>query len=109
MIRISNLKISVVGIYHLGLVTASCLAEKGHQVKAMDFDKELIASINEGILPIEEKQIPELIKSGLDSGNLEFSSNIKEDIGKEDLIWITYDTPVNSNDEADINYVVENI
>ena len=100
--------ICVQGLWHLGLVVAASLASVGHRVIAFDYDSELVDSINDGKLPIYEPGLLELIEDGKSSGNLIFSSNITkfDDI---EVLWITYDTPVNNIDKADSDFVFSQI
>ena len=67
------MKIAVVGLWHLGIVTAACLAHKKFDVIAYDPDADVIAKANEGIAPIHEPGINEFIKEGLADGHLTFT------------------------------------
>jgi UDPglucose 6-dehydrogenase len=102
------MNICVLGLWHLGSVTAAGLAALGHQVIGLDFDEARIADLNKGIAPIFEPGLEELIRRGLTSGNLRFSStaNDAKDI---DVLWVTYDTPVDDDDNADADFVMARI
>jgi len=104
---INNLQISVVGLWHLGSVTASCLAYKGFKVIAFDHDENIINNFNKGILPIFEPGLEELININKTKGTLSFSFN-PETLSDSELIWVTYDTPVNDQDIADVEFVINN-
>ena len=104
----NNIKISVVGLWHLGAVTASCLADKGLNVNAYDHDENTINNFNNGVLPILEPGLEELININKLNGTLSFSSN-RVTLSDSELIWVTYDTPVNDQDIADVDYVINNI
>ncbi|CAB4196996.1 Ugd Predicted UDP-glucose 6-dehydrogenase [uncultured Caudovirales phage] len=99
------MKICVQGLWHLGTVTAACLASLGHNVVGIDFDKSIIKSLNNGIPTFFEPGLENLVKQGLISNNLTFASET-ENIN---FLWVTYDTPVDDNDNADINFVFSNI
>ncbi len=103
----NNIQISVVGLWHLGSVTASCLAEKGFNVKAYDHDETIINNFNKGVLPIFEPGLEDLININKKKGTLSFSSDLLS-ISNSDLIWVTYDTPVNEQDIADVEFVINN-
>jgi UDPglucose 6-dehydrogenase len=103
----NNIQISVVGLWHLGSVTASCLAEKGFKVKAYDHDETIINNFNKGVLPIFEPGLEDLININKKKGTLSFSSDLLS-ISNSDLIWVTYDTPVNDQDIADVEFVINN-
>jgi UDPglucose 6-dehydrogenase len=102
------MNICVLGLWHLGSVTAAGLAALGHRVIGVDFDEARVADLNKGIAPIFEPGLEELIGRGLTSGNLRFSStaNDTKDI---DVLWVTYDTPVDDDDNADADFVMTRI
>lgn len=100
------MKVAVIGLWHLGLVTAACLAKANHQVIAYDENKEVVNNLNNNITPIHEPDLDELIALGTKTSNLVFTDN-KADISSADIIWIAYDTPVNEDDEADTAFVTD--
>jgi UDPglucose 6-dehydrogenase len=102
------MNICVLGLWHLGSVTAAGLAALGHRVIGFDFDDATVANLGEGIAPISEPGLEELIKRGLSSGNLRFSSaaNEAKDV---DVLWVTYDTPVDDDDNVDADFVMRQI
>jgi UDPglucose 6-dehydrogenase len=102
------MNICVLGLWHLGSVTAAGLAALGHRVVGLDFDEARIADLNKGIAPIFEPGLEELIVRGVTSGKLRFSStaNDTKDI---DVLWVTYDTPVDDDDNADADLVMARI
>jgi UDPglucose 6-dehydrogenase len=95
-------------LWHLGTVTAAGLASLGHRVVGLDFDEPRIANLNTGIAPVFEPALEELIKRGLSSGKLRFSSTV-DDTKDADLLWVTYDTPVDNDDNADAAFVLAQI
>ncbi len=99
------MKIAVVGLWHLGCVTAACLAHAGYDVIAYDHDPEIIHHLNNKIVPIFEPGLNDLL---FQKNNLNYS-NERDDISEAHIIWITYDTPVDENDIADIDFVTKNI
>ena len=100
--------VCVIGLWHLGSVTASCLASLGIETVAFDFDPDLIKNFNNYITPIYEPKLSEFIKNGIKSQTLKFTSSI-EDIKNHKYYWITYDTPLGNNEEADIDSVLRDI
>ncbi len=103
------MKVCVLGLWHLGTVTAACLASSGHQVVGLDFQLETIENLQKGLPLIYEPGLENLLSQGLTKGNLHFTTNISEAIKKSDIVWITYDTPVDEDDRADVEFVVRNI
>jgi UDPglucose 6-dehydrogenase len=102
------MKITILGLWHLGSVTAACCA-KHFQVTGLDFDASTVAKLNEGQAPLQEPGLNELLAEGLKSGNLSFTTDPKTACANADVLWVTYDTPVNDNDESDVASVLENI
>jgi UDPglucose 6-dehydrogenase len=101
------LKICVQGLWHLGSVTASCLAWGGHQVTGLDFNESVISDLRNGKPPLYEPGLEDLVKKGIQAGNLTFSADPAQALLDAQVIWVTYDTPVDNDDIADVDYVVE--
>src|SRR5579859_5963251 len=99
------MKVVVLGLWHLGCVTAACTA-RHFQVVGLDFDAANIAKLNQGQAPILEPGLNELIASGLAAGRLSFSTDPQTACAGADILWLTYDTPVNENDESDVPSVL---
>src|SRR5579863_676119 len=106
--RCAPMNICVLGLWHLGSVTAAGLAALGHRVVGLDFDAARVANLSKGIAPIFEPGLEELIKRGLSSGNLRFSS-AANDANDAHVLWVTYDTPVDDDDNADTDFVIAQI
>jgi UDPglucose 6-dehydrogenase len=102
------MNICVLGLWHLGSVTAAGLAALGHRVVGFDFDDATVANLSKGIAPISEPGLEELIERGLSSGNLRFSSTA-DDAKDVDVLWVAYDTPVDDDDNADADFVMRQI
>jgi UDPglucose 6-dehydrogenase len=102
------MNICVLGLWHLGSVTAAGLAALGHRVIGFDFDDATVANLSRGIAPISEPGLEELIERGLASGNLRFSSTAN-DAKDVDVLWVTYDTPVDDDDNVDSDFVMTQI
>jgi UDPglucose 6-dehydrogenase len=101
------MKIAVVGLWHLGMVTAACLAAEGHDVTAFD-TPAIVADIERGKLPVAEPGLAELIAQGRAAGRLRFVAQASLARGVE-LVWICYDTPVDDDDTPDVDWVVDRI
>jgi len=100
------MKICVLGLWHLGSVTAAGLAALGHQVVGVDFDETRIANLRKGTAPIFEPGLDVLINREISSGNLRFSSDLSDAIKDIDVLWVAYDTPVDDQDNADTEFVM---
>jgi UDPglucose 6-dehydrogenase len=90
----SAMKVCVYGLGHLGSVTAACLASVGHEVYGMQF----------GVFGPEPK-LNELYKEMLEKGALRVG-NDRDRIREAEVLWVTFDTPVDDNDRADVDYVL---
>ena len=101
------MNVGVLGLGHLGSVTAACLAKLGHRVVGIDFDEARVANLGKGIAPIFEPGLEELIVRGLSSGHLRFTAALG-DAKDIDVLWVTYDTPVEDED-ADTDFVMAQI
>ena len=103
------MKVCVQGLWHLGSVTAGCLASVGHEVVGLDFDQHVIRGLRVGKPPIFEPGLEEIIGAGLGSGRLQFAASLEELPSDIELLWVAYDTPVNEDDVADVDFVVAQV
>jgi UDPglucose 6-dehydrogenase len=99
------MNVAVLGLWHLGSVTAGCVASAGHQVNGWDPDAATVARLSEGRPPIAEPGLAELIASGISAGRLRFTSDLAAAVSAADVVWCTFDTPVDDEDRADVEYV----
>jgi UDPglucose 6-dehydrogenase len=99
------MKITVYGLWHLGSVTAACLADAGYEVVGLDPDAKVVADLAQGKPPLHEPGLAEWIRAGLAAGNLSFTTSAKPALRGSDVLWVTFDTPVNDRDEADVALV----
>src|ERR1039457_6942886 len=102
------MNICVLGLWHLGSVTAACCA-KHFSVVGLDFDEANIAKLNSGQAPLLEPGLNELIATGLAAKKLSFTTDPKIACANADVLWLAYDTPVNDNDESDVESVLAHL
>ena len=102
------MKIVIQGLWHLGSVTAACCA-KHFDVVGLDFDAANIAQLNQGQASLLEPGLNELIATGLAAKKLSFTADAKIACENADVLWLCYDTPVNDNDESDVEFVLGNL
>lgn len=100
------MRIAVFGSGYVGLVAACCFAELGHSVICVDTDREKIAELNAGGIPIFEDYLPELL-SRHRGGNLRFSTCLTDAVRESTIIIIAVGTPIHPNGEADLSFVEE--
>ena len=101
-------KVLVYGLWHLGTVTAACLAEHFTTV-ACDPDARRVSELQTGRLPVDEPGLAELVQEGLSAGKLSFSGKLESAIQGAELVWVTFDTPVRDDDTADVGSVLHEV
>ncbi|KKB09810.1 UDP-glucose dehydrogenase family protein [Devosia chinhatensis] len=100
------MKIAMVGAGYVGLVTGVCLADFGHEVICLDRDADKIRALQDGIIPIYEPGLAELVKANTEAGRLSFSHEMKAAIGASDVVFVAVGTPSRRGDgHADLSYV----
>lgn len=99
------MRICVLGLWHLGSVTAACCA-RHFNVVGLDFDSANVRRLNAGQAPLLEPGLNELISAGIAAKKLSFTTEPEIACANADILWLTYDTPVNENDESDVDAVL---
>ncbi len=101
-------RIAVAGLWHLGCVTAACCA-RHFQVAGVDFDGATVANLQQGKAPISEPGLNELLSAGLSAKRLRFTTDPRDACADAQVLWLTYDTPVNDHDESDAAFVLSRL
>jgi UDPglucose 6-dehydrogenase len=99
--------LTVVGLWHLGVVIAACFAEAGFTVLGLDPDAEVVAGLNDDRPPVDEPGLAELLRDMRQAGRLRFAAASAQASGAAELIWIAFDTPVDDEDRADVEWVLD--
>ncbi|MGW7368131.1 UDP-glucose dehydrogenase family protein [Streptomyces sp. NPDC054841] len=86
-------RMTVIGSGYLGITHAACMAEMGHQVLGLDIDADRIRQLNNGELPIYEEGLEELLRRGLVSGNLRFTTSYQQAAEFGDVHFLCLGTP----------------
>ena len=102
------MKVFVQGLWHCGCVISASLASLKHDVVAYDDNKKIINKLKKNIAPIYEPGLKDLLETTIKDNKLSFVNNLNK-LNTADIIWFTYDTPVNENDQADTKYVLDKI
>jgi UDPglucose 6-dehydrogenase len=100
------MKVTVVGVGYVGLVAAACLADGGNHVTCVDNDRKKINDLNEGIIPIYEPGLTEIVKRNKDARRLVFTTNLKQGVDNSLLIVLGVGTPSAPDGSADISAVL---
>lgn len=97
--------IAVAGTGYVGLVSGACLADFGNNVICVDNNIEKIQKIENGIIPIFEPGLDDVVKRNRKSGRLSFTTNMADAVKKSDVIFIAVGTPPAEDGSADLQYV----
>jgi UDPglucose 6-dehydrogenase len=100
-----RMRVTVLGLWHLGSVTAACLAAGGHDVVGLDPDADVVAHLAVGRPPLHEPGLAELLADGIEAGRLRFTADPADALAGADVLWVTFDTPVDDEDRADVGAV----
>jgi UDPglucose 6-dehydrogenase len=101
------MKVCVYGLWHLGIVTVAGLSKIGHTVVGLDsFD---LHPLSEGILPLYEPDISDSIIEGVNNNKITFENDPVVALSGADVVWVTFDTPVDSNGNVDIKFIESKI
>src|SRR5258706_2072814 len=99
------MRVVVYGLWHLGCVTAACLAAAGQQVVGLDLDQQVVADLQRGQPPLHEPGLADLIAAGRTAGQLTFTTDPAAALRGADVLWVAFDTPVDERDQADVAFV----
>jgi len=100
------MKICVVGIGYVGLVTAACLAETGNNVVCVDRDGDKITGLKDGVIPIYEPGLTEMVKHNQKLGRLHFTTDLKYGVDNSLIIFLGVGTPSAPDGSADISAIL---
>ncbi len=101
------MNITVIGAGYVGLVTSACFAELGNQVTCIDVNKQKIANLKKGILPIYEPGLESMVISNLNNKRLHFATSLKDSGAEPQVIFIAVGTPSDKDGSADMQFVLE--
>ncbi|WP_018915550.1 UDP-glucose dehydrogenase family protein [Vreelandella zhanjiangensis] len=101
------MNITIFGTGYVGLVTGTCLADAGHHVMCVDVDKSKIDRLNEGIIPIFEPGLEQMVRQNVESARLSFTTQSEEAVRFGTLQFIAVGTPPGEDGSADLQYVLQ--
>ncbi len=100
------MKITVIGTGYVGLVAGTCLADMGNDVICVDNNEEKLSKLKNGIIPIYEPGLEELVKANTSENRLTFTSDLDYAVKNSDVCFIAVGTPSDTDGSADLKYVL---
>ena len=100
------MKITIVGTGYVGLVSGACFSDMGNTVTCVDSDKDKIAQLNKGIIPIYEPGLESIILNNGEKGNLTFTTSLEIALRDCEMVFIAVGTPMGEDGSADLQYVL---
>ena len=101
------MKIAIVGTGYVGLVTGTCFAEMGTEVFCVDVNAEKITNLKQGIIPIYEPGLEEMVHRNQQAGRLHFTTDLTECLNEVEVLFSAVGTPPDEDGSADLKYVLE--
>lgn len=101
------MNITIIGTGYVGLVTGTCFSDMGNEVYCVDVLEDKIEQLKNGIVPIYEPGLEELIKRNYERGNLHFTTNLKDSLDDSEICFIAVGTPMTEDGSADLQYVLQ--
>ena len=100
------MNIAIVGTGYVGLVSGTCFAEMGAHVTCVDVDAQKIQKLKDGIMPIYEPGLEELVKRNVEYGRLQFTTDLTEVLDDVEVVFSAVGTPPDEDGSADLKYVL---
>ena len=100
------MNIAIVGTGYVGLVSGTCFAEMGAHVTCVDVDAQKIEKLNNGVMPIYEPGLEELVKRNVEYGRLQFTTDLTEVLDDVEVVFSAVGTPPDEDGSADLKYVL---
>lgn len=101
------MNIAIVGTGYVGLVSGTCFAEMGNRVTCVDVDRNKIEKLRNGVMPIYEPGLEELVKRNAGYGRLEFTTSLPDIIDDVEVVFSAVGTPPDEDGSADLKYVLQ--
>ena len=101
------MKIAIVGTGYVGLVSGTCFSEMGVDVTCVDVNQEKIEQLQQGIIPIYEPGLEDMVHKNVKAGRLRFTTNLVEILDEVEVVFSAVGTPPDEDGSADLRYVLE--
>ena len=100
------MRIAVIGTGYVGLVTGTCFAEMGNIVWCVDVDEVKIEKLKQGVIPIYEPGLSEMVERNYSVKTLNFTTDIRDALEESEVVFIAVGTPMGEDGSADLQYVL---
>ena len=90
----------------MGLVTGACFSEMGNHVTCVDIDEQKLTKLRQGVVPIHEPGLAQLVEKNTAAGTLDFTSSIEDSLNQSQVVFIAVGTPPNEDGSADLSHVL---
>ena len=101
------MKIAIVGTGYVGLVSGTCFAEMGLEVICVDIDQKKIDDLKQGIIPIYEPGLDDMVLRNVKAGRLQFTTSLADILDQVQVVFSAVGTPPDEDGSADLKYVLE--
>ena len=101
------MNIAIVGTGYVGLVSGTCFSEMGINVTCVDVDEKKIQKLQDGVMPIYEPGLDELVERNVKAGRLHFTTDLTTCLDEVEIIFSAVGTPPDEDGSADLKYVLE--
>ncbi|MDA7726394.1 UDP-glucose/GDP-mannose dehydrogenase family protein [Pseudomonadales bacterium] len=100
------MRITIIGTGYVGLVTGACFSEMGNHVTCVDIDEQKLTKLRQGVVPIHEPGLAQLVEKNTAAGTLDFTSSIEDSLNQSQVVFIAFGTPPNEDGSADLSHVL---
>ncbi|MBC8024217.1 MAG: UDP-glucose/GDP-mannose dehydrogenase family protein [Burkholderiales bacterium] len=100
------MRIAVIGTGYVGLVAGTCFAESGNHVICVDIDERKVNNLKNGVIPIYEPGLEEMVKHNVKEERLSFTTDTAHAVRESDVVFIAVGTPPGEDGSADLQYVL---
>ena len=100
------MNIAIVGTGYVGLVSGTCFSDMGINVTCVDVDQSKIDNLKNGIIPIYEPGLEEMVKKNFNAGRLKFETDLTKVLDDVDVVFSAVGTPPDEDGSADLKYVL---
>lgn len=101
------MNLSVIGTGYVGLVAGTCFADSGHRVACVDCDENKIRQLREGVIPIYEPGLAEIVHRNVKAGRLTFTTDLAKSVQQSRMVFIAVGTPQAHDGSADLSAILD--